>query len=413
MHGLKNYLILLSVLGVCTVPPIVCCGLAQSSDSRGLSLMNNKDAATSIRISLTADKGDAKPGEEIALTAETDRDCYLTVFSLGASGTVTVLWPSRESGWDNRVRARTPVKITGPGAALRIQIDGSQRFEKFVAFAASEQNAIFRDKDFRELPGGEAKAFAGHAMEFAYEMRARLAQIPRDVMWGASELVIRVASRGRTVEPPRAEEPTSPPRASTTSRASGAKSNEQSPSYAIRAFNGRYLSVKDGKLSFGSKEIGPTEIFRFRALKNNKIMIVGHQDLAVTSPGAQGENLDRRQAFDLYPLAGAMAKNSPSDSLLIVSLFGVGFRSADGKYLAAHESGGQEAVFNTCAPDLTTRSGFLTLIPVKGETPQAKGLETPLGWLFRSEEPRERPVVSPGSRLIPKGETHRSIPGRQ
>jgi C1A family cysteine protease len=160
----------------------------------------NRNPRSNIEISLRADKLYLNPGDELRLTVETDRDCYLTVFYPSESGDVTVLWPNAENGWNNRVRAGAQIRIPGTGSAIRIKAKaGGAQHERILAVASSEPQAFFRDRDYVEQPGQMVKTLEVRSNELAAEIRNKANRFPTDLKWGTAELVARVvtATAGR------------------------------------------------------------------------------------------------------------------------------------------------------------------------------------------------------------------------
>lgn len=145
-----------------------------------------------IRISLTSDKTYARPGDEISVTVEADRPCYLKVVNVDASGNVVQLWPNRGSGWNGRVSANTPVRIPGPGAGFKIQVDGSQPVETVIAYAGTDERGLIPEDQFREIPGGSVKRFSGDSRAFVEALRRGLQHLRGSHMWGMAGVDIRV-----------------------------------------------------------------------------------------------------------------------------------------------------------------------------------------------------------------------------
>lgn len=157
------------------------------------SLLVNKNARSNVQISLTAENSSLKPGDELRFTVETDRDCYLTVLYPSESGSVIVLWPNAESGWNNKVRANTPIQIPGPDTSIHIRVDGLAPYERIMAVASSEPHSFFRDRDYVDQPGRPVKALALRSKELVAELRSRADMLAPSVKWGTAQLVVRVA----------------------------------------------------------------------------------------------------------------------------------------------------------------------------------------------------------------------------
>ena len=158
-------------------------------------LTENRNPVTEIRVYLEANKTVVEPGEEVTLTATADRECYLTIVHVGENGEVTVLWPNRSNGWDHKVTADTPVHFPGTASNIRIQFDGSQKTEQFIAFATEEKDAIFRPGEFRDRPTGSLRVYVGNASDFHRAFRSGVDRMSASSRWGTAGLTVTVASQ--------------------------------------------------------------------------------------------------------------------------------------------------------------------------------------------------------------------------
>ncbi|MBI5569067.1 MAG: S8 family serine peptidase [Desulfomonile tiedjei] len=150
-----------------------------------------------IRIFLSVDRPSVEAGDAIAITAETDRDCFLTVLNVGTPGRIIRLWPNAYSGPDNRVRANTPIRIPPAGAPFMVILDGSRPVEKIVAYATTEQGTIFDEADFQDHSGGGTRTvFRGDHVELVDTFSRRVKQLPHDVRWGTAQADVRIGRAG-------------------------------------------------------------------------------------------------------------------------------------------------------------------------------------------------------------------------
>ena len=172
----------------------------------GPTLEANMDPRNSIKITLTPNKSVAKPGEEITITAKTDRDCYLTVFSFSDTGKAKVLWPLEGEDWAGKVRANTPVEIPPLTKGLKIVPDGSSPLEHIVAVAADRKEAIFSDRDFQQAKGTTIKSSMSDSDDLVDEFSERITKLDPSVKWGTAKIVVRIARPGHPVPAPPAEE---------------------------------------------------------------------------------------------------------------------------------------------------------------------------------------------------------------
>ncbi|MCA1960306.1 MAG: S8 family serine peptidase [Desulfomonile sp.] len=164
---------------------------------RGGAVEQNRDPATNVGISLTVDKHNAQPGDAISISAEVDRDCYLTIVTFGESGQVVRLWPNSSSGWDPRVTAGRRIQIPGPEDVFQIRVDGTRPVERIIAIAAAAESDILSPSDFRKVSQSGLSIYRGAARQFLEDLDRGISRLPRRARWGTAEAVIRVASAGR------------------------------------------------------------------------------------------------------------------------------------------------------------------------------------------------------------------------
>jgi len=157
------------------------------------SLVTNRNPRTNIKVFLRTDNSSVKPGDELHFTAETDRDCYLTLlYPSSESNKVTVLWPNQESGWNNRVRRGKPIRIPEPGSSIHLKVDGRSPYERIVAVAASEPDCFLGRRDYLEEPGRPIRTLALQSSELLEELRYRAERLADNVDWGTSQLTVDV-----------------------------------------------------------------------------------------------------------------------------------------------------------------------------------------------------------------------------
>lgn len=86
-----------------------------------------RDVKTEIGLSLWVDKPRPSAGDVVAINAEADSDCYLTLISVDAEGMATVLYPN-DFEPNNLLKAGKPRIVPSPDAPyqLRFRGDGSE-----------------------------------------------------------------------------------------------------------------------------------------------------------------------------------------------------------------------------------------------------------------------------------------------
>lgn len=75
----------------------------------------------SIGLSLWIDKARPSAGDLIAINAEADKDCFLTVINVDAAGKATVLFPN-DFEPDNLISAGKPVRVPGANAPYQLRL---------------------------------------------------------------------------------------------------------------------------------------------------------------------------------------------------------------------------------------------------------------------------------------------------
>ncbi len=198
---MKRLLALLCVLGLGTglLPGTDLGALTLDEGSTGgdSALLGNADPATAISIRLAVDKPVVSPGDRITLTAETDRDCFLTVLYASHSGKVYLLWPHQAGATSGKVSGKTRIGIPEPDAPFSITVDGTRPQETILAYATSDRgNPLFGSDDFRRGEDGKLYVYSGDAVGMSREFRRRVGRLPERAEWGSASLTFRVASRG-------------------------------------------------------------------------------------------------------------------------------------------------------------------------------------------------------------------------
>ena len=211
MHTVRKLRIALMGISALLLLAVCAVAFAQSRSARDYSrggqeraafahsgvIEQNRDPATNIHIRLTVDKLSAQPGDTISLIAEVDRDCYLTILTLGESGRVVRLWPNGSSGWNARVAAGRRIEVPGPGDVFQVRVDGSRPVERIIAVAGTAEDDILCEADFGRMSETGLSTYQGDSRQFLDDLHRGISRLPRRAKWGTAEAVIRVASAGR------------------------------------------------------------------------------------------------------------------------------------------------------------------------------------------------------------------------
>ncbi|MFT3730958.1 MAG: DUF4384 domain-containing protein [Hyphomicrobium sp.] len=162
-----------------------------------------RDVKSDIGLSMWLDKPRPVPGDLVAIKAEADNDCYLTVISVDAAGVATVLFPS-DFQTDNRLTAGVPVSIPPTDAhfQLRYKAEGSETILGRCSTRAAPPVGIEHDFEHQRFTVlGNWENFIQDTLVTDWEMRtnpekAERARIARS---GAIE---RRRARGERIDPP-------------------------------------------------------------------------------------------------------------------------------------------------------------------------------------------------------------------
>lgn len=153
----------------------------------------NPDPSTNITITLSLSKGNVKPGDEITITFEADRDAYLTIMNVGSSGRVVRLWPNDYSGNDNIVKANTRTEFPGQPPKFKFKMAGPSGTDRIIAYATSESGKILSEEEFGTMRNSAFKEFKGKAKDLSVRFRQRASSVTPDLKWGTAQVDITIA----------------------------------------------------------------------------------------------------------------------------------------------------------------------------------------------------------------------------
>jgi len=165
-------------------------------------LPSNGDAGSNITINLKVDKTRVQPGEEVKLTFEADKDCYLTIMDMGTSGRIIRLWPNQFSGQDNFSQAKSSRSFPAEGDRFRYTISGPGGIERVIAFATERQGRILSEQEFQDMQRSGFKQFKGGAKDLAKNFSKDVEALAVGSKWGTAQINICIGS-----DPPPTTEP--------------------------------------------------------------------------------------------------------------------------------------------------------------------------------------------------------------
>lgn len=191
-----------------TLPAAAMDAPAQECGARGdwkdiYVLPSNPNPDSAIKISLHADKRHVRPGDPLALTFATNRDCYLTIMDMGTSGRIVRLWPNEYSGQDNFVKANSRRQFPSDQDQFRFTIAGPDGTERIIAYATTERGRILSEEEFRRLRDSGFKEFSGDAKDLALTFERRAQGLGSRSQWGTAQVNLCVGSGSSGPEPDR------------------------------------------------------------------------------------------------------------------------------------------------------------------------------------------------------------------
>lgn len=99
-------------------------------DIRRIKQMNEE----TFGIRVWTDQPAYRIGDELVIRFQAERDCYVTIFNMGTSGQITVLFPNRFYA-TNYVKANEEYRIPGRFQNFKINVGGPAGIEKLKIFA--------------------------------------------------------------------------------------------------------------------------------------------------------------------------------------------------------------------------------------------------------------------------------------
>ena len=105
--------------------------------------------ASRIKLNAQVDRPDDptyQKGESVSIKLDADRDCYLAVYNIDATGKVALLFPNRFTA-DNHVTGGQSVTIPPPGAVWEWGLLGPAGEEQIWILASEKEPASFPGQD--------------------------------------------------------------------------------------------------------------------------------------------------------------------------------------------------------------------------------------------------------------------------
>ncbi|MBM4273472.1 MAG: DUF4384 domain-containing protein [Deltaproteobacteria bacterium] len=143
-----------------------------------------------IKVELTVDREDAtyKVGDQIVFTFRTNKDCRLTLFNVGTSGKVHVLFPN-EHHKDNLVKAGTVYRIPPEGAKFVFKAQGPAGEDVVKAIATLENVPLVNEANLK--PAGPFQEVGKPEKDIVIGIQSALKPVDFK-KWAEAEKVIKI-----------------------------------------------------------------------------------------------------------------------------------------------------------------------------------------------------------------------------
>lgn len=115
-------------------------GIRQAKSTFGIELWTERASGVQDR-DITIREKSYRVGDRIVLYFRSDKDCYLTLFNIGTSGKLTVLFPNYLIQ-DNFIRANEIYSIPGESYPFEYELSGPTGIEKIKAIATSTRHDL-------------------------------------------------------------------------------------------------------------------------------------------------------------------------------------------------------------------------------------------------------------------------------
>ncbi len=135
-------------------------GIKQARSTFGIELWTERIGGVQDK-EITIREKKYRVGDRIVLYFKSERDCYLTLFNVGTSGKLTVLFPNYLIQ-DNFIRANEICSIPGRGWLFEYELSGPRGIEKIKAIATTSRHDLldleFSRKEFFHSAGNSTAA---------------------------------------------------------------------------------------------------------------------------------------------------------------------------------------------------------------------------------------------------------------
>lgn len=154
-------------------------------------LQEIENPESGFKVDLWVDRKDAtyKAGEEIVFSFKTNQDCRLTLFNVGTSGEIHILFPN-EHHQDNLVKAGSTYRIPAEGAKYLFKAQGPAGEDVVKAIATLEKVALVGEGDVK--PAGEFQEVTRPEKDIVIAIQETLKPLDSK-RWAEAEKVVKIS----------------------------------------------------------------------------------------------------------------------------------------------------------------------------------------------------------------------------
>lgn len=150
--------------------------------------------ANALKVQTWVDRADGTyaVGESVRLFVRTNKDAYVTVLNVGASGRTTVLFPNQYQP-NNKVAANRSIEIAPPNSVARISVGGPVGAELIKVVASTSPKPVVPPQ--QTAAAGAFRLFDGAPDDLARDLTVTVNQAPAHSVATINKII-------RTVAPP-------------------------------------------------------------------------------------------------------------------------------------------------------------------------------------------------------------------
>ena len=180
-----------AILGACLMAVNPASALDLTAEQKSLSVVEAPPSALTVSAQVNKPTNQYGVGDFLDITLRSNKDAYVTIFNVDASGRVTLILPN-EFEKDNRIKANTDVTIPGATGKFRLKV-GDPKGPNLIKIVASTRKAAFGETLAAAFVNG-FKTFEAKASDVARDIEIIMADAA-DVEWASASVPFEVVSK--------------------------------------------------------------------------------------------------------------------------------------------------------------------------------------------------------------------------